>query len=99
MHDDLVDKLARLNDDGRDEIVRKARATRRRLKQTVVVDLKRKLRPLLKSERRVAQAIDDAVNNRHGRFDSGLLGEIRRTVEKELGTGSALPGPDSMRRW
>jgi hypothetical protein len=97
--DELVERLARLTDATRSDTLKKARVARRRLIEQAIVSVRSTLLAPIKSKRRVSAIIDDAKNNRHGRFAPGLLTAVRQELEKELGSLGDIPGSEITRRW
>ena len=94
---DLVEQLARLSDEQRLDLLRKAKAHRRHLKRQAVALIRERLLPL-KSNREIARVIDDVKNDRHGGVTVELRLAIKRELENLLGSFEDIPGSESLRR-
>ena len=95
---DLVEQLVHLTDEQRLVAVRKAKAERRRRVVGAVQYIRRTVLADVKSHRQAADAIDDAVNGRHGRLGPALLTAIKQELRNQLGTFEHIPGPESLRK-
>jgi ribosome recycling factor len=95
---DLVEQLVRLTDEQRLVVNRRAKAERRRRVAGVIRYIRRTVLANVKSHRQAADAIDDAVNGRHGRLGPALLTAIKQELRNQLGSFEHIPGPESLRK-
>ena len=95
---DLVEQLVRLTDEQRLVAVRRAKAERRRRLVGAIRYIRRTVLADVKSHRRAADAIDDAVNGRHGHLSPVLLNAIKQELKNQLGSFEHIPGSESLRK-
>ena len=95
---DLVEQLVHLTDEQRLVAVRRAKAERRRRVVGAIRYIRRTVLADVKSNRQAADAIDDAVNGRHGHLSPALLTAIKQELRNQLGSFEHIPGPESLRK-
>ncbi len=95
---DLVEQLVHLTDEQRLVAVRRAKAERRRRVVGAIRYIRRTVLADVKSNRQAADAIDDAVNGRHGHLSPALLTAIKQELRNLLGSFEHIPGPESLRK-
>ena len=95
---DLVEQLARLSDEQRLDVFRKAKAGRRRRVLMAVRRVRKTVLAGIISHRKAAFAIDEAAHNRHGLSTPALRIAIQRELKAELGHFEDIPGAESLRK-
>ena len=95
---DLVEQLVHLTDEQRLVAVRRAKAERRRRVVGAIRYIRRTVLADVKSNRQAADAIDDAVNGRHGHLSPALLTAIKQELRNQLGSFEHIPGSESLRK-
>ena len=95
---DLVERLVRLSDEQRLVAIRRAKTERRRRVVGAIRYIRRTVLADVKSNRQAADAINDAVNGRHGRLGPALLTAIKQELRNQLGSFEHIPGPESLRK-
>ena len=95
---DLVEQLVHLTDEQRLVAIRRAKAERRRRVVGAIRYIRRTVLADVKSNRQAADAIDDAVNGRHGHLSPALLTAIKQELRNQLGSFEHIPGSESLRK-